>query len=76
MNSLEDTDIRDALDVQKSIEQKKATGSPSSLSIRSSIEGSRKRLEQDRQNMDHRATVLKEAIDTLIRDARRIAREQ
>lgn len=74
-NSLQNIDILDALDVEKSIEQKKAKGSPSTLSIRSAIEDRKKRLEADQQNTEQRALALKEAIDALIRDARRIARE-
>jgi argininosuccinate lyase len=75
-HSLLETDIRDALDVEKSIEQRKATGSPSLIAIRAAIEERKKRLEDDRQNTERRAIALKEAIETLIRDARRIALEQ
>jgi argininosuccinate lyase len=75
-NSLSETDIRDALDVEKSIEQRKATGSPSSISVRGAVEARKKRLEDDRQSAEQRATVLKVAIGTLIQDARRIALEQ
>jgi argininosuccinate lyase len=75
-NSLTEADIMDALDVEKSIEQRKATGSPSTIAIRAAIEERKKRLEDDRQNAEMRAMALKEAIGTLIRDARRIAFEQ
>jgi argininosuccinate lyase len=75
-NSFQETDIVDALDVEKSIERRKATGSPSLLSTRSALEYSKKRLEDERQSAEQRAMALKEAIDALIRDARRIALEQ
>jgi argininosuccinate lyase len=73
---IQDADIVEALDVDKSIEQKKATGSPSVLSVRSAIEERKKRLEDDRQKSEQRAMKLKDAIDTLILDTRRIALEQ
>jgi argininosuccinate lyase len=75
-NSFQETDIMDALDVEKSIERRKATGSPSLLSTRSALEYGKKRLEDERQSAEQRAMALKEAIDALIRDARRIALEQ
>jgi argininosuccinate lyase len=75
-DSFQETDIRDALDVEKSIEQRKATGSPSTLCIRVAIEHRKKRLDDDRQRAEQRAMALKEAIDALIRDARRVALEQ
>jgi argininosuccinate lyase len=75
-NSFSETDITDALDVEKSIERRKATGSPSILSTRSALECGKKRLEDERQSAEQRAMALKEAIDALIRDGRRIALEQ
>lgn len=75
-NSFRESDIRDALDVEKSIEQRKATGSPSSLSVRSALAARKMKLEDDQQRAEQRATVLKEAIDALIQDARRFTLEQ
>jgi argininosuccinate lyase len=75
-SSFQESDIRDALDVGKSIEQRKATGSPSALSIRSALEARKMKLEDDQQRAERRAMVLKEAIDALIQDARRFTLEQ
>lgn len=73
---LTDGEIRDALDVRKSLDQKKATGAPSPATVRAAIALRRTRLDADREAQEHAAESVRQSIDALIRDARRISREQ
>jgi argininosuccinate lyase len=69
---LTDADISDALDIEKSLEQKKAAGSPSKVSLRAAISDRKKIIRADRENVEKKTGALTEAIQFLIRDARRI----
>jgi argininosuccinate lyase len=73
---LTDEEIRVALDVRKSLDQKKATGSPAPAIVRAAIEERRTRLAADREAQERVAESVRESIGALIRDARRISREQ
>ncbi|HPW10541.1 MAG TPA: hypothetical protein PK154_05445, partial [Methanoregulaceae archaeon] len=73
---IQDTDIMDALDVEKSINLKIAPGSPSSFSVKRAIDERKKRLDDDRHRTDQLAMASKEAIDNLIFETRRVALEQ
>jgi len=75
-STIQDTDIMDALDVEKSINLKIAPGSPSSFSVKRAIDERKKRLDDDRHRTDQLAMALKEAIDNLIFETRRVALEQ
>ncbi len=75
-SAIQDTDIMDALDVEKSINLKIAPGSPSSFSVKRAIDERKNRLDDDRHRTDQLAMALKEAIDNLIFETRRVALEQ
>jgi argininosuccinate lyase len=70
---LTEADVSDALDVEKSLEQKKAPGSPSRVSILAAISGRKERLRADREKAEERKGLLTGSRDSLIREARRIA---
>jgi argininosuccinate lyase len=69
---LTDADIADALDIEKSLEQKKSAGSPSLVSLRAAISDRKKSIRADREVLLKKTGDLAEAIQSLIRDARRI----
>jgi len=66
-------DISAALDVDKSIAEKRAAGSPSPLSVAAAIEERKELLKGDREVLEARKELLSGAIRSLTRDARRIA---
>jgi argininosuccinate lyase len=66
-------DISEALDIDKSLERKKAPGAPSLMSLRLAMSERKKRVRADRDEMERMAGALNDAIQSLIRGARRIA---
>jgi argininosuccinate lyase len=66
-------DISGALDVDKSLADKRAAGSPAPISVAAAIEERKELLKGDRERLEARKEVLSGAIQSLIRDARRIA---
>jgi hypothetical protein len=70
---LTEADVSEALDVEKSLEQKKAPGSPSRVSLLAAISSRRERLRADREKAEERKALLTGSRDSLIREARRIA---
>jgi argininosuccinate lyase len=70
---LTDADITEALDIERSLERKKAPGAPSLVSLRAAINERKERVLADKESVEHRTGALNEAIQSLIRDARRIA---
>jgi len=75
-SKIDDRDIMEALDVEKSTNLKTAPGSPSFASVKRAIDERKKRLDDDRHRTDQLAMALKEAIDNLIFETRRVALEQ
>jgi argininosuccinate lyase len=67
------TEISAALDVDKNLAEKRATGSPSPISVAAAIEERRELLKGDRDQLEARKELLSSAVRSLIRDARRIA---
>ncbi len=70
---LTEAEVSEALDVELSLEQKKAPGSPSRVSLLAAIAGRRERLRGDRERAEERKGLLTGSRDSLIREARRIA---
>jgi argininosuccinate lyase len=67
------SDIADALDIEKSLELKRAPGSPSRLSLQAAIGQRQEKVRKDREELERRTGAITESIQALIRDARRIA---
>jgi argininosuccinate lyase len=67
------SDISDALDIEKSLELKRAPGSPSKISLQASINRRREEVGKDREGLAKKAEGIAESIQALIRDARRLA---
>lgn len=70
---LTDADISAALDVDKSLAEKRATGSPSKISVVAAIEERKGLLAEDQKWLEEKKKLLLDAVRALIRDARRIA---
>ena len=70
---LTEADVSDALDIEKSLEQKKVPGSPSRVSLLAAISSRKERLRADREKAEERKGLLTGSRDSLIREARRIA---
>jgi len=65
-------DIAAALDVDKSLQEKRATGSPSKIAVAASLDDRRRQLAGDRELLEKRKEQISGAIQSLIREARRI----
>ena len=66
------TDIATALDVDASLQEKRATGSPAKIPVAAALEERRRQLAGDREMLEKRKEQLTASIRTLIREARRI----
>ena len=67
------SDVSDALDVRSSIDRRRAPGSPSPFAVKISISSRQKVLSEDSAMLDKRQTSYSDAIQRLIRDARKEA---
>jgi argininosuccinate lyase len=72
VRGLSDPDITATLDVEKSLQEKRATGSPAKIAVAAALEERRRQLAADRGLLEKRKEKITESIQALIRDARRI----
>jgi hypothetical protein len=65
-------DIAAALDVDKSLQEKRATGSPAKITVAAALDDRRRQLAGDRELLEKRKEQISASIQSLIREARRI----
>ena len=66
-------DLAASLDVETSLQEKRATGGPARIAVTAALEERKGRLAKDREILEKRNEQLSGSIAALIRDARRIA---
>ncbi len=67
------SDIAASLDVEASLQEKRATGGPAKIAVTAALEDRKKQLDHDRELLEKKKEQLSASITALIRDARRIA---
>ncbi|MGB4235331.1 MAG: argininosuccinate lyase [Methanoregulaceae archaeon] len=66
------SDIVEALDIDKSVQEKRATGGPARVAVAAMLEDRKRQLALDRGLLDSRKEHISAALARLIRDARRV----
>jgi argininosuccinate lyase len=66
------SDLTVSLDVDKSLQEKRATGGPSNVAVTAALEERKKKIAGDQKRLEERKEQISASISTLIRDARRI----